>query len=289
MGPELRLRTPPLMTPITNLGIGVGLRVEHYDEILSNLPAVDYFEIISENFMVEGGAPLTNLDRFLEHYTIVQHGVSMSLASADSLDFDYLKKLKRLVQHTKAPFISDHLCWTRAHTHHYHDLLPLPYTSEYAAFIAEKARIAQDFLEVPLGIENLSSYVSFKESTMTEWEFYAEVIQQAGVYMMLDANNIYVSSVNHNFNPDDYLNQLPFDRIVQVHLAGHTRQDNGLIIDSHDNYVCNQVWDLYAKIYKRAGGVSTLLEWDDKFIPFNETLAEAHKARQYQDVIQHAT
>jgi uncharacterized protein len=270
------------MKNIPNLGIGIGLRVEHYNDILEKKPELGFFEIISENFMVEGGAPLSNLDKFLENYTIVQHGVSLSIASAEQLDFDYLKKLKKLTETTNTPWVSDHLCWNTAHNHHYHDLLPLPYTNEYAKFIAEKARIVQDYLERPFALENLSSYVTFKESTMSEWEFYSEVVNRGGIHMMLDVNNVYVSAVNHNYDPMDYLKNLPYEKVLQVHLAGHSVQDNGIIIDTHNDYVCDQVWDLYSYVHQQTGGVSTLLEWDDDFISLEDTIKEANKALLYQ-------
>ena len=270
------------MNDIPNLGIGIGLRVEHYNEILTQKPELGFFEIISENFMVEAGAPLTNLQKFLDNYTLVQHGVSLSIASAEQLDFEYLKKLKKLTDMTNTPWVSDHLCWTRAHTHHYHDLLPLPYTTEYAKFIAEKARIVQDYLERPFALENLSSYVTFKESQMTEWEFYSEVVQRGGIHMMLDINNVYVSSVNHDFDPMDYFKNLPYDKVIQVHLAGHSVQENGIILDTHDDYVCDEVWKLYSYVHQQTGGVSTLLEWDDNFISLEDTIKEAKKALLYQ-------
>ncbi|MCM8541825.1 MAG: DUF692 domain-containing protein [Lentisphaeraceae bacterium] len=276
------------MTNIPNLGIGIGLRVEHYEQIFKQQPDIGFFEIISENFMVEGGAPLYNLQKILEKYPIVQHGVSLSIASAEQLDFNYLKKLKKLISVTKAPWISDHLCWTRAHTHHYHNLLPLPFTTEYANFIAEKARIVQDYLETPFALENLSSLVSFKESTMTEWEFYSEVVNRGNIHMMLDVNNVYVASVNHDFDPMDYLKNLPYEKVLQVHLAGHSVQENGIILDTHDNFVCDEVWDLYSYVHKRTGGVSTLLEWDDNFISLEDTVREAKKALKFQEVSSNA-
>lgn len=267
---------------VKNLGIGIGLRVDHYQEIFESWPELGFFEIISENFMIDAGLPFKNLDKILERYPVVQHGVSLSIASAEQLDFDYLKKLKKLCERTKTPWVSDHLCWSQAHTHNYHDLLPLPYTEEYAKFIAEKARIVQDFLERPFALENLSSYVSFEESEMTEWEFYSQIVERADIHMMLDVNNVFVSSVNHKFEPKTYLENLPHERIIQVHIAGHSRLDNGLILDTHDNYVCDEVWQLYKYIDEVTGGVSTLLEWDDNFISLEETIAEAQKALNYQ-------
>lgn len=273
---------------IPNLGIGIGLRIPHYEEIFTQQPAIDWFEIISENFMVEGGKPLENLQRILERYPVVQHGVSLAIGSPDPLDFDYLKKLKALTKITKTPWVSDHLCWGRLPGAHYHDLLPLPYTKEVINYVVERARIIQDYLELPFALENLSSYVGFQQDEMTEWEFYGTIVEKANIYMMLDVNNIYVSSRNHGFDPMTYVDNIPIDRVLQIHLAGHT--DHGdYVLDTHDSFVCDAVWALYAEVYPRTGGVSTLLEWDDNFISFEKTWEEALKAKQFQkEIIQEA-
>lgn len=266
---------------IPNLGIGIGLRIPHYDDIFKNTPQIDWFEIISENFMVETGKPLEILERILTNYRVVQHGVSLAIGSPDPLDFSYLKKLKALTKITKTPWLSDHLCWGRLPGAHYHDLLPLPYTQEVIDYVAERARIVQDYLEIPFALENLSSYVAYKQDQMTEWEFYTAVVEKADIYMMLDVNNIYVSSRNHGFDPKEYIDHIPMERVLQIHLAGHT--DHGdYVLDTHDNYVRNEVWDLYAEVYPRTRGVSTLLEWDDNFISLEETLQEARKAKKFQ-------
>lgn len=266
---------------IPNLGIGIGLRVPHYDDIFNHKPNIDWFEIISENFMVEGGKPIENLERILETYPVVQHGVSLAIGSPAPLDFAYLRRLKELSKKTKTPWISDHLCWGRAPGAHYHDLLPLPYTSEVIDYVAERARIVQDFLELPFALENLSSYVTFAQDEMPEWEFYSQVVEKAGIYMMLDVNNIYVSSRNHHFDPMEYIKNIPMEKVLQIHLAGHT--DHGThVLDTHDNYVCDKVWELYGLIYPKTKGVSTLLEWDDNFISFQQTWDEALKAKQFQ-------
>lgn len=264
-----------------NLGIGIGLRPCHYDDIFRLKPAIDWFEIISENFMIPGGKPMENLERILASYPVVQHGVNLAIGSADPLDFDYLHKLKALSQKTKTPWISDHLCWGRLEGAHYHDLLPLPCTQEVVNYVAEKARIVQDFLELPFALENLSSYVAFKEDEMPEWEFYSAVIEKAGIYMMLDVNNIYVSSRNHGFDPMEYLAHIPFNRVIQIHVAGHTDMKD-YVLDTHNRTVCDEVWQLYAEVYKKTGGVSTLLEWDADFIPFEKTWEEALKAKAFQ-------
>jgi uncharacterized protein (UPF0276 family) len=267
---------------IPNLGIGIGLRIPHYEEIFAKKPAIDWFEIISENFMVDDGLlPLHHLDRILEHYPVVQHGVTLAIGSPDPLDFDYLTKLKNLARRTKTPWISDHLSWGRLPGAHYHDLLPLPYTKEVVSYVAERARIVQDFLEIPFALENLSSYVNFQENEMEEWDFYTEIVEKADIFMMLDVNNIYVSSRNHGFDPKKYYENIPLDRVLQIHLAGHSDYEE-YVLDTHDNFVCDEVWEIYANVYPLTGGVSTLLEWDDKFISLEHTWQEALKARAFQ-------
>ena len=270
-----------------NLGIGLGLRIPHYSYIFEHWPQVDFFEIISENFMVDGGPPISNLKKVLDKYPVVQHGVSLSIASSDHLNYNYLKKLKILTDMTKTPYFTDHLCWTAAHGINYHDLLPLPYTEEYANFIAEKAKIVQDYMNLPFGLENLSSYVSYNTSEITEWEFYNMVIQKSGCYYMLDINNVYVSSINHDFDPKDYIDSIDWSRVLQCHIAGHTKNEDGTILDTHDDYVCKEVWDLYAYAWERSGGFSTLLEWDDHFISFEKTWQEALKAKEFQKELTH--
>jgi hypothetical protein len=266
---------------LDNLGIGIGLRPDHYEEILRTQPSIDWFEIISENFMVDGGRPLEILDKILERYPVVQHGVSLAIGSPDPLDFSYLKRLKDLARKTKTPWISDHLCWGHLEGAHFHDLLPLPYTKEIIEYVSERARIVQDFLEIPFALENLSSYVSYQRDQMPEWEFYSAVVEKADIFMMLDVNNIYVSSRNHNFDPQSYYENIPLERVIQIHLAGHT--DHGdYVLDTHDDFVCDKVWEMYGKIISKIGPISTLLEWDDHFISFEETWKEALKAKKFQ-------
>lgn len=266
---------------IPNLGIGIGLRIPHYEAIFRDQPNIDWFEIISENYMVDGGKPIENLERILERYRVVQHGVNMAIGSPDPLNWSYLKKLKALAKKTKTPWVSDHLCWGRLPGAHYHDLLPLPYTKEVIDYVAERARIVQDYLELPFALENLSSYVAYTQDQMTEWEFYGTIIQKAGIYMMLDVNNIYVSSRNHGFDPKQYYKNIPLDRVLQIHLAGH--KDHGsYVLDTHDDHVRDEVWAIYAEVYPKTGGVSTLLEWDDNFLSFEETWQEALKAKKFQ-------
>lgn len=269
---------------LPNLGIGIGLRIPHYDDIFRHQPDIDWFEIISENFMFEGGQPLEHLQLILERYPVVQHGVSLAIGSPDPLDFDYLKRLKALTRITKTPWISDHLCWGRLPGAHYHDLLPLPYTQEVIDYVAERARIVQDYLELPFALENLSSYVSFNQDQMPEWEFYGAVVEKADIHMMLDVNNIYVSSRNHGFDPMLYVDNIPLERVLQIHLAGHSDYGD-YVLDTHDNIVRDEVWALYAKVYPRTGGVSTLLEWDDNLMSFQQTWDEALKAKHFQQTI----
>lgn len=269
---------------LPNFGIGIGLRIPHYEVIFRDFPPIDWFEIISENFMVDDGKPLYFLQQICERYPVVQHGVTLAIGSPDPLDFDYLKKLKALTKITKTPWLSDHLCWGRLPGAHYHDLLPLPYTKEVIDYVAERAKIVQDYLELPFALENLSSYVAYNSDCMAEWEFYSAVVEKADIFMMLDVNNIYVSSRNHGFDPADYYNNIPMDRVLQIHLAGHTDYD-AYVLDTHDDFVRDEVWALYAKIYPMTGGVSTLLEWDDNFISFEDTWKEALKAKKFQKLL----
>ena len=266
------------MASDSHLGFGLGLRIPHYAAIFAERPAVDFFEIISENFMIAGGVPSYNLDRVLESYPVVLHGVCMSLGSPGPLDYDYLKKLKALARRTRTPWFSDHICWTRAGAHPSPHLLPPPSPYEAVRHATHQARIAQDFLEIPFGIENLSAVAEWSAGTMPEWEFYRRVVEKADCKMMLDANNIYVSSRNHHFDPMDYVRGLDLSRVCQIHVAGHT--DKGAyVLDTHDHPVRDEVWDIYRAVYAGCGGAATLLEWDDHFLPFPETHAEVLKAK----------
>ncbi len=271
---------------IPSLGIGIGLRPAHYSEIQETNPAIDWFEIISENYMIEGGKPLDHLDWILERYPVVQHGVNLAIGSPDPLDWDYLKRLKALTRKTKTPWLSDHLCWGRLPGAHFHDLLPLPYTRQVIDYVVERAKVVQDYLEIPFALENLSSYVAWKEDEMHEWDFYGEIVERADIFMMLDVNNIYVSSRNHNFDPEEYISNVPLERVIQIHLAGHTDKGDYLL-DTHDNYVTDEVWKLYSSVYPRTNKASTLLEWDDNFISFEATWKEALKAKEFQQQLAH--
>ncbi len=267
---------------VPNLGLGLGLRLPHYKDILETKPDIGWFEIISENFMVESGKPLYFLDRFLERYPIVQHGVSLSIGSTDPLDFEYLKKLKKLMQRTKTPWFSDHLCWCKHSGHQMHDLLPLPYTEISADLVAEKARIVQDFIGIPFLLENVSSYVEFQSSQMEEWEFLTRVVERANCSILLDVNNIYVSSRNHGFNSMDYLNGIPPERVLQMHIAGHSDMGK-YVLDTHDHPVRDEVWELYDRALEIVGDVSMMLERDDNIPPFKEVYEEVQKAKRYKN------
>lgn len=261
------------------LGYGLGLRPEYYDSILEQNPPVDWFEIISENYMVDGGKPLYYLDRIREQYPIVMHGVSMSIGSTDPLDFNYLKQLKQLIDRVEPEWVSDHLCWTGQGGHNLHDLLPLPYNEDAIRHVVDRLDQVQDFLGRQILLENVSSYVSYAHSEMTEWEFYSAVVERADCLMLLDINNVYVSARNHEFDPLDYLYNVPVAPVRQFHLAGH--EDHGdYIIDTHDHAVVDPVWELYAKAVQHFGPVSTMIERDDKFPPFEELLQELQQARQ---------
>ena len=264
----------------TDYGIGIGLRIPHYQHIFNKKPVVDWFEIISENFMVGGGRALANLDQILEQYRVVQHGVSMYFGSAEPLNRDHLRRLKALVKRTRTPWLSDHLCWGSVDGTYSHDLLPMLYTFEAAEVTARKVREARDFLEVPIAVENVSSYAEFHMSEMTEWEFLNEVVEQADCGILLDVNNIYVSSRNHEFDPYEYLNDIPAERVAQIHIAGHSKFRK-YILNTHDHPVIDPVWKMYEHAIRRIGPTATLLEWDDRIPSFDEVHAEALKAEKY--------
>jgi uncharacterized protein (UPF0276 family) len=263
-----------------NLGLGVGLRSTHFAHLLQHWPDVDWFEIISENYMDSRGRQRYVLDQLAERYTIVMHGVSLSIGSTDPLNLDYLKSLKRLADAVQVKWVSDHVCWTGVAGRNTHDLLPLPYTEASLKHVVDRIRIVQQVLERPLVLENPSSYVTFASSTMSEAEFIARMASDADCGLLLDVNNVYVSSVNHDFDPVEYLNQLPTERIVQFHLAGHTNMGTHLI-DTHDGHVVDPVWELYRHAHQLTGGVSTLLEWDARIPPFPVVHAEVLKARDH--------
>jgi uncharacterized protein len=260
------------------LGFGLGLRVDHYEAILAGRPAVDWFEVLTENYLVPGGKPLNYLMRFRERYPLAMHGVSLSIGSSAPLDRDYLRQVKALAARVEPAWISDHLCWTGVAGKNTHDLLPLPYTEEALVHVVERVRAVQDFLGRRILLENVSSYVAFHDSRLTEWQFLAEVATRADCLILLDVNNIYVSSVNHEFAPLDYLDAIPAERVQQIHLAGH--QNHGdYLIDTHDTAVPDPVWELYAAAVRRCGAVATMIERDDRIPPLAELCAELTQAR----------
>jgi uncharacterized protein (UPF0276 family) len=260
------------------LGFGLGLRPAHYEEILATAPAVDWFEIISENYMVAGGKPLHYLERIRSRYPIVMHGVSLSIGSTDPLDKGYLARLKALAERIEPAWISDHLCWTGVDGYNLHDLLPLPYTEAAVRHVAERMARVQDFLGRRILLENVSSYLSYRCAEMSEWEFLRAVAERADCLILLDINNIYVNSFNHGFDPRAYLDGVPAARIQQFHLAGH--RDLGThLIDTHDEPVPDPVWALYAEAVRRFGPISTMIERDDRIPPLAELLAELDRSR----------
>ncbi len=260
------------------LGFGLGLRPQHYAEILDGSPEIDWFEVISENYMIPGGQPMRMLERICERYPVVMHGVSMSIASTSPMDMDYLRSLKSLADKVKPVWISDHLCWTGVHGVNLHDLLPIPYTKEALDHVVDRVNQVQDFLGRPFTLENVSSYVTFGQSEMSEWDFVSEVSRRTGCWLLFDVNNVYVSAFNHDFSADEFLNGVPKDRIVQFHVAGHSHEDTH-IIDTHDHPVCDEVWDLYRKAVETFGPVSTMIERDDNIPPLAELVDELNHAR----------
>jgi len=266
------------MEPVPRLGYGLGLRPNYYDEILATRPPIDWFEIISENYMIPGGRPLAMLERIRADYPIVMHGVSMSLASTDPLNLGYLKELKALAERIEPAWVSDHLAWTGVHGINLHDLLPIPYTREALDHVVDRICRVQDVLNRRLVVENASTYVSFTDSEMTEWDFVAEMAERADCLLLLDVNNVFVASFNHGFDPERFIDAVPASRVAQFHMAGHT--DSGTHrIDTHDQPVCEEVWTLYARARRRFGDVSTMIERDDNFPPLADLLAELQRMR----------
>jgi uncharacterized protein (UPF0276 family) len=267
--------------PQPSPGFGLGLRPAHYHDIIGTTPAtsgVDWFEILSENYMVPGGKPLAMLERIRQDYPVVMHGVSMSVGTPQGPSEQYLRALKKLIDQVQPLWVSDHLCWTGIHGMNMHDLLPMPFTEQAVATIARNVRRVQEVLERPLLLENVSSYVAFEADSMREWEFVAAVAEESDSLILLDVNNVYVSSVNHGFDPRAYLAGLPARRVQQIHLAGHSVQE-GCIIDTHDQPVADPVWALYADALRRFGPVATMIERDDHIPPLAELSAELARAR----------
>ena len=271
-----------MSSKLPNLGFGLGLRTEHYHAILESKPPeslkVDWFEALSENYMIPGGKPLHFLDKIRENYPVVMHGVSLSIGSTGEIDQNYLRDLKKLADRIQPAWISDHLCWTGVHGQNMHDLLPLPYTIETAKHVAERVGIVQDYLGRQILLENVSSYASYIDSSMTEWEFISEIAERADCLLLLDVNNIYVSSYNHQFDAKAFIDGVPANRIQQIHLAGHHNHGD-YIIDTHDAPVIDPVWALYEYAISKLGAISTMIERDDNIPPLYELVKELEIAR----------
>ncbi|HEX2676390.1 MAG TPA: DUF692 domain-containing protein [Polyangiales bacterium] len=265
---------------LPDLGVGLGLRTKHYAHIQEHWPAVDWFEIVSENFMFTRGRPLENLDRIAERYPIVMHGVSLSIGGTDPLDFEYLRELKQLRERVNARWISDHVCWTGVAGKNTHDLLPLPYNDETLRHVAARVRTVQDFLGQRILLENPSTYLELEASTLGEAEWIAALASEADCGLLLDVNNVFVSAYNHGFDAHAYLRALPYERVGQIHVAGHTHEGTH-IVDTHRGPVIDEVWDLLAFAHARTRGVSVLLEWDTEIPEFARVFAEAERARDF--------
>ncbi len=268
---------------VPDLGVGVGFRVPHYGHVVDNHPDMDWFEIISENFMVDGGSPLYHLEKLNDAYPIALHGVSMSVGS--EIAPGYLKRYKRLIEVVNPPWTSDHLCWTRAGGIDAHELLPLPYVQPVLEHVADNAKRVMDLIGRPFALENTSSYMSYASSEMPEWEFLSRVVERADCAIMLDVNNIFVSAHNHGFDAMEYLNNIPHDRVVQIHLAGHMIAAAGHRLDTHDHPVCDEVWELYKRAIELCGSVSTLVEWDDHIPTWDRLAGEAATARKIRQAV----
>jgi uncharacterized protein len=275
---RIRHSADPAPKPMKLAGFGLGLRPPHYEALLSEPQPIDWLEIITENYLVPGGQPLHYLERIRARYPITMHGVSLSIGSTDPIDRAYLAAVRRLADRIEPAWISDHLCWTGVEGRNVHDLLPLPYTEEALAVVVERVGEVQEVLRRRILLENVSSYLSFTSSEMSEWEFLSEVAGRADCDILLDINNIYVSSVNHGFDPSHYLRAVPKERVRQFHLAGHSDM-NGHLIDTHDHPIAAPVWTLYREAVAHFGSVPAMIERDDNIPPLAELVAELRLAR----------
>jgi uncharacterized protein len=267
-----------------SLGVGVGLRRCHYTKILEEHPPLDWFEVVSENFMVAGGRPLQVLEGVRSHYPIVMHGVSLSIGSTDPLNFKYLNELAALARRFEPAWVSDHLCWTGVGGHNLHDLMPLPYTDEVVRHVARRLRQVQELLERTILIENVSSYMEFTCSRLSEWEFLSAVAEEADCGILLDINNIFVNAFNHGFDAVHYIDSIPAERVAQFHLAGHS--DHGAyLLDTHDHPIHSEVWTLYEHAVSLFGRVPTLIEWDDNIPEFEVLSSIADEARSRSETV----
>ncbi|MFN0207324.1 MAG: DUF692 domain-containing protein [Planctomycetota bacterium] len=261
-----------------NLGFGLGLRTVHYGKILNTWPKVDFFEVVTENFLDTEGRPIDVLLQVAGRYPVILHGVSMSAGSTDPIDKIFLRKIKSLANRINARWISDHVCWSSIDGQHLHDLLPLPYDAPTLRHLIKRVKQIQQFLGAPLVLENPSSYLAFQQSTMTEWEFIAKLAEESNCGLLLDINNVYVSSVNHGFDPNEYIDHIPKGRVAYFHLAGHTRYETH-ILDTHSASVIDPVWNLYVRAQKRFGGRATIVEWDEDIPEFDIVNAELERAK----------
>jgi len=271
---------------IPDLGIGVGFRPKHAKDVLDAGGSKDvaWYEIVSENYMVGGGRLLDDLARLREAYTVIPHGVCMSIGAVDKLDEEYLARLKKLVRAIDPPYFTDHLCFCKASGLDLHDLLPLPYTKEAIEHLVPRIRHVQNTIEKPFALENVSSYLAYKSSEMTEWELIAEIAEKADCGILLDVNNVYVSAFNHGFDAEKFIDGIPAERVVQIHLAGHT--DKGTyLLDTHSDHVKDEVWSLYQRAIERTGAVSTLVEWDEQIPAFDVLAREAALAKKHRDQV----
>lgn len=258
-------------------GAGLGLRSSHYQEIFENKPDVPWFELLSDNYMADGGLPILRAEKIREDYPVTLHGVGMSLGSTDPLNMDYMKRLKSLVNRLEPTYISDHIAWVSINGKYTHDLLPLPYTEEALNVLCNNIQAAQDILGRRLLVENPSSYLTFSQDEMTEWEFIQHIVKRTDCELLLDINNIYVSSQNHNFDPYHYLSQIPANKVKEIHLAGYEKMEHYLF-DTHGYQVHPPVWELYRAALQRFGAIPTLIEWDTDIPSFQLLLEEAKKA-----------
>ena len=263
-------------------GFGLGLRTAHYEQFVADRPELDWIEILTENYLVDGGRPLEWLDRIRADYPMVMHGVSLSIGGTDPLDRDYLRRVKELAARVQPLWISDHLCWTGVAGNNLHDLLPLPYTEEAVRHVVARVEAVQHFLGRRILLENVSSYVAYRDSALTEWEFLSAIAQDADCLILLDVNNIYVSAYNHGFDPDAFLTGIPAERVQQIHLAGHSNCGD-YIIDTHDAPVIDPVWALYERAIRRLGPVATMIERDDQIPPLADLVVEVDRARRAAD------
>ncbi len=271
-----------------DLGTGIGLRNVHFNHILETQPELDFFEILSENYMHTGGRTVHVLDQIAERYPVIMHGVSMNIGSPDPLDFEYLAELKRLRDRCGARFVSDHICWTGVGGTNLHDLLPLPYTEEVLKLMVSRVNQVQDLMAAPLILENPSTYLEFAHSQMSETQFLTALADETSCGFLMDLNNVFVCASNHDFDAKQYLDEVPWHAVVQFHLAGHTTYDTHKL-DTHDREVCDEVWELYRIAHLKSGGRTTLLEWDANIPSFDEVRAEAWKARDMRKELDSAT